>query len=529
MPIAAVILLLLATISGKEVTRTMNTAYVRFSSVDGTIDVNRQSSVCHRCTYYPFFKSVGQNATEYLPIDMEFTQNFEIRRENGSIEYYSAKFDEYGAYTVTVGDPTVPFNVTTDIPGHNYYVPLYFMILLVFTIFSLVVFVENLRSYRKAKQNADQPLVEEEKKSSRVVSIDVFRGIALCCMIFANYHAGAYQKALVHAVWDGITFSDFAFPLFIFIQGISLRLSIDSSFRKNLEAGNSPFKATLKCTLKCLKRAIVLYILTWLVNCSKNFATLRILGVLAYFSVSGLVNSLILLYTPVYHFKLGFLSRWNARVNYKNDPLVHAPFDPILPFLCTFTHWLVAMFVAAPGCPRGYTGPGGISDFGRYEGCTGGIYRYIDVKVFGEEHIYHGSAVTYVYHGNNFECEGLMGLLNAIFLVYLGTLVTPVIQKVKKPMNHVWTYAVTGLLLLFIGGLLCGFKQYDGYMPINKNKWNTTFICITGGTGFVVFALVYLLVDVWKVWSGYPVKAMGMNSILIYIVHEFVHGYMPFT
>ena len=55
------------------------------------------------------------------------------------------------------------------------------------------------------------------------------------------------------------------------------------------------------------------------------FATLRILGVLAYFSVSGLVNSLILLYTPVYHFKLGFLSRWNARVNYKNDPLVHAP------------------------------------------------------------------------------------------------------------------------------------------------------------------------------------------------------------
>lgn len=77
--------------------------------------------------------------------------------------------------------------------------------------------------------------------------------------------------------------------------------------------------------IQCLKRAIVLYILTWLVNCSKNFATLRILGVLAYFSVSGLVNSLVLLYTPVYHSKLGFLSRWNARVNYKNDPLVHAP------------------------------------------------------------------------------------------------------------------------------------------------------------------------------------------------------------
>ena len=41
------------------------------------------------------------------------------------------------------------------------------------------------------------------------------------------------------------------------------------------------------------------------------------------------------------------------------------------------------MYIPAPGCPVGYTGPGGISDGGRYEGCTGGIYRYIDVQLFG--------------------------------------------------------------------------------------------------------------------------------------------------
>ena len=75
---------------------------------------------------------------------------------------------------------------------------------------------------------------------------------------------------------------------------------------------------------------------------------------------------------------------------------------------------------------------------------------------------------------------------------------------------------------------MCGFKQFDGYMPINKNKWNTTFIFITSGTAFVIFGLIYLLVDVWKIWSGYPVKAMGMNSILIYVVHEFVGEYIPF-
>ena len=84
-------------------------------------------------------------------------------------------------------------------------------------------------------------------------------------------------------------------------------------------------------------------------------------------------------------------------------------------------------------------------------------------------------------------------------------------------------------MLLLFSGILCGFKQYDGYMPINKNKWNTSFIAITSGTGFCVFGLVYLLVDVWKVWSGFPYRALGMNSLLIFVIHEFVGEYIPFS
>ena len=195
----------------------------------------------------------------------------------------------------------------------------------------------------------------------------------------------------------------------------------------------------------------------------------------------------------------------------------------------SYRHWYLAMFVAAPNCPVGYSGPGGISDDGKYKGCTGGIYRYIDEKVLGEEHMYHGAAVVSVYGGQYFECEGLMGMLNAIFMTYLGTLISWIFLNIKKPWKAVCSYLSIGVVLLLIGGLLCGFKQFDGYMPINKNKWNTTFICITSGTGFIAFGIIYWLVDVVKVWSGYPYRAVGMNSILIYIVHEFVHGYIPFT
>ena len=65
----------------------------------------------------------------------------------------------------------------------------------------------------KEKVKGSAETKEAAGKSPRVASIDVFRGMALCLMIFANYGAGQYWAALVHATWDGITLSDFAFPL----------------------------------------------------------------------------------------------------------------------------------------------------------------------------------------------------------------------------------------------------------------------------------------------------------------------------
>lgn len=39
-------------------------------------------------------------------------------------------------------------------------------------------------------------------------------------------------------------------------------------------------------------------------------------------------------------------------------------------------------------CPRGYIGPGGIGDFGKYPNCTGGAAGYIDRLLLGEKHMY---------------------------------------------------------------------------------------------------------------------------------------------
>lgn len=72
---------------------------------------------------------------------------------------------------------------------------------------------EKANGSQETKAKGREETKEAPGKSPRVASIDVFRGMALCLMIFANYGAGQYWAALVHATWDGITLSDFAFPL----------------------------------------------------------------------------------------------------------------------------------------------------------------------------------------------------------------------------------------------------------------------------------------------------------------------------
>ena len=48
------------------------------------------------------------------------------------------------------------------------------------------------------------------------------------------------------------------------------------------------------------------------------------------------------------------------------------------------------------------------------------------------------------------------------------------------------------------------------------------------GWGFLVLIGLYHVVDVWELWGGSPFYFVGMNSILIYLLHEILEGQVPF-
>ena len=67
-----------------------------------------------------------------------------------------------------------------------------------------------------------------EKKKSRILAIDILRGITIAGMIMVNNPGswGHIYTPLGHAEWLGLTPTDLVFPFFMFIMGISTYISM---------------------------------------------------------------------------------------------------------------------------------------------------------------------------------------------------------------------------------------------------------------------------------------------------------------
>ena len=69
---------------------------------------------------------------------------------------------------------------------------------------------------------------------NRLLSIDVLRGMTLIFMIIVNT-PGSWDYVyapLLHADWNGLTPTDYIFPNFLFIVGVSIVLSLNNKINE---------------------------------------------------------------------------------------------------------------------------------------------------------------------------------------------------------------------------------------------------------------------------------------------------------
>src|SRR4051794_8846870 len=118
--------------------------------------------------------------------------------------------------------------------------------------------------------SARNTLGETVAKPTRLMSLDALRGFDMFWIMSgeAVFHAlakatnwpvfNAISKELEHTPWNGFTFYDMIFPLFLFIAGVSMPYSLHS----RIEKGES--KASVYRSM--LKRALILVFLGMVVN-----------------------------------------------------------------------------------------------------------------------------------------------------------------------------------------------------------------------------------------------------------------------
>ena len=286
-------------------------------------------------------------------------------------------------------------------------------------------------------------------------------------------------------------------------------ISIQSQLRNS--------KSRLQIGLNVGRRAATLFFLGLVINSigagHNDLRSLRIPGVLQRFGITYLIVGLL---------QAAFAQRELPSLNQDHLDQNTIPWWwQIRDIKACFCQWIVMLAVAAfhacltfllpiPGCPSGYLGPGGLHMHGNFSNCTGGAARYIDISLFGENHIYkvissrlrpttflvdvacfQNPSAKYIYDTKeSFDPEGFLGSLTAAFLVFLGVQCGYTLLLFSDWVPRIKRWLIWALILGTLAGGLCGFSKEDGAVPINKNLWSLSFTLALAAMAFFLLCIM---------------------------------------
>ena len=299
----------------------------------------------------------------------------------------------------------------------------------------------------------------------RLVSLDVFRGIAIAFMILVNNLGGDTNYAiLLHADWNGLTLADIFFPFFLFILGAAIPYSLG----RKLEHTESK----KKLVPRIVRRTIILFALGVFINGFPffNLSTLRIMGVLQRIALCYLVASAIYL-------------KLNRRKQI------------IATLLFMVLYWILMTVVPVPGYGSGVLDK------------NGSLAAYVD-RLLLPGHLYAGT----------WDPEGFLSTIPALATTMLGLLAAEHLRTNRTPKNKSTTLFLLGAILIATGAL------WNLSFPINKNLWTSSFVALTAGMAFIIFDLCYYMFDFKKhmFWAK-PFIIFGLNSIVAYVSTEIMN------
>ncbi len=350
-----------------------------------------------------------------------------------------------------------------------------------------------------------QNLPKVQGGGGRLLSLDALRGFDMFWIVGGAELLRALARAwpiaplrelehqLNHSEWEGVTFYDLIFPLFIFIVGVSLVFAVSRSIERTSKT------ATLG---RVLIRSVLLYAFGLFIygGISKGWDHVRWLGVLqriavcyfasavifCFFRVRGVVILCVALlvgywtlttFVPIHDFNL-------ERRHLKSLGL--QPESPET----------AAQFRSAPVTVRG-----------RFEDGLN-LPQHLDFEYLP----------GYRWDGA-YDPEGLLSTLPAIATCLFGVLAGMLLMKeslsAQKKAWLLFAAGAAGLTLGFLWGL---------QFPIIKRIWTSSYALVAGGYSCLFLGAFYQIIEIWQ-WRTWcrPFVWIGMNPITIYVIFNLVH------
>lgn len=299
-------------------------------------------------------------------------------------------------------------------------------------------------------------------QSERLLSLDFFRGITMAAMILVN-NQGSWRdaySAVLHARWgEPPTLTDWIFPFFLFIVGVSIAFA----FTRHKDAGVKQSKLIAKI----LRRTAILFILGLIFYLFPyfEFETMRIPGVLQRIAIVYLFCSIVFIKTS-----------WRTQV--------------IIAVSILLVYWLIMTVVPVPGI-----GPANVEP-------DTNLAAWLDFRLL-EGHIWYPES----------DPEGILGTLPSICTGLLGVLTGQWLLKRNSPKVKVMWLLIFGSIFIIVSMI------WNLSFPIIKDIWTSSYVLYTAGLALYVLALCYWFIDVreHKRWAK-PFVAYGINCISVYFV-----------
>ncbi len=305
---------------------------------------------------------------------------------------------------------------------------------------------------------------------ARLASVDALRGFAVAGMILVNDPGDPNSVVgwLRHAGGHGMSFSDLVFPLFLFVVGASVALSIGSA-REDADGG-APLSDRAAVWRRIWKRTGLLLALGFALNVVLELPYFDLRGT----RLPGVLQRIALCYWSAAAAALLLGSR--ARL--------------VTAVVLVGGYGLLLRFTAAPGYP-----------IGQLDDPEGTLPAYVDRLLFGDR----------LWRGT-WDPEGLLSTLPAIASTLFGFVAVERMRAATDEHQRVRVLKVGAAAALIAGSAI------GEWQPVDKSLWTPAFTLLSTGMALLALLVCVLAIDVRgdRVASR-PLVWLGANPLLVYL------------